>query len=167
MQAIEKFGREGRIILIMKVIFTQDVAGLGRKDDVKEVRRGYWRNFLLPRNLAIEATASAMAKAEERKKQAEELKEYQEKQRAKILENMREKTLEVEKRADKTGTLFDGLDTKELARLIVEKLRIEIPGELIKLEKPIKKIGLHEVAVGDSVLKIEVKEAAKESTAKH
>ncbi|MBU1179264.1 50S ribosomal protein L9 [Patescibacteria group bacterium] len=141
----------------MKVILIQNVPNFGQKDEVKNVSDGYWRNFLLPQKLAVEATSAALAQVQKRKEKIAEEKEYKEKQLAKMLENLKEETLVIERKADKTGTLFDGLDIKELMQLIKERLRIEIPEELIKLEKPIKKIGSHEIQIGDSILKTEIK----------
>ncbi|MBU2633119.1 50S ribosomal protein L9 [Patescibacteria group bacterium] len=141
----------------MKVILLQNVTGLGQKDDVKEVKVGYWRNSLLPQGLAIEATESLLKQAEIRKEKEKEAKEYEKKQFTKLLEGLKDQTLVIERKADDTGSLFDGIDTKELAEIIKEKMRFEIPAEIIKLEKPIKKTGIHEVPVGDTVLKVEVK----------
>jgi len=58
----------------MKVIFVKDVAGSGEVGDVKEVARGYGRNYLLPRGLAIEASVGAMKQAESHIRQEKERK---------------------------------------------------------------------------------------------
>ncbi len=143
---------------MIKVILTKDVPGLGQKDDIKDVKPGYWRNFLLPQEAAVEATPGLLIQAENKQKERDEKKEFEAKQLAKILEDIKKKVLEVEKKADETGSLFDKLDIKELAELIKEKLRVEIPVEMIKLEKPINKIGSHEVSIGeDAKLKVEIK----------
>jgi len=140
----------------MKVILLQNVPSLGNKDDVKEVKVGYWRNSLLPQGLAVEATEHLLKQAEARKEKEKEAKEYEENQRAKTLEELKDKTLTIERKADDTGSLFDGIDAKELVGIIKEKRGFEIGEDLIKLEKPIKKIGTYEVPIRDVILKVEI-----------
>jgi len=141
----------------MRVILLQNIPGLGQKDEVKEVKVGYWRNFLMLQGLAIKATEDLLKQVEVRKEKEKEAKEYEKKQFVKTLESLKDKTLIIEKKADDTGSLFDGIDAKELSETIKEKMRFEIDESLIKLEKPIKKIGTYEVLIKDVVLKVEVK----------
>ena len=68
----------------MKVILKQDVQGLGKKGDVKEVANGYARNYLLPRGLAVEATPSNL-KTLQAEKQKEQQQAEQQLQEAKAL----------------------------------------------------------------------------------
>lgn len=65
----------------------------------------------------------------------------------KSLDSLKESNLIAEKKANEKGHLFDGVDAREIAEIIKEDLKIEIPPEYIKLEKPIKEIGKHEIAV--------------------
>jgi len=58
----------------MRVILKDNVAGLGQKDDVKEVKPGYWRNFLLPQGLAVEATAQLIELVQKRREEREKIK---------------------------------------------------------------------------------------------
>ncbi len=139
-----------------KVILIKDVSGLGQIDDIKEVKSGYFRNFLYPQGLAVEATSKTLEAAEERAKKREEEKKLAEDLLAKTVEGLKDKTLKVVKKADDTGSLFDKLDKKELTGLIKEQLRFDVPEDIIKLEEPFKKIGSYEVEVGDSKLKVEI-----------
>ncbi len=147
-----------------KVILTKDVPGLGQKDDVKDVKPGYWRNFLLPQSAAVEATPGLLIQTEHKQKERDEKKEFEAKQLTKILADLKGKVLEVTKKADETGSLFDKLDVKELDNLIKEQLRVDIPEGIIKLEKPINKIGTHEVVIGDSKLTVEIKSESAEKS---
>lgn len=149
------------MVINMKVILKQNVAGVGQKDDTKEVKVGYFRNFLLPGGLAVEATDALLKEAEKMKKKREEQKVYEEKQKEKMLEELKDKALVIERKADETGSLFDGIDAKELSEIINKQLRFEVSPDLIKLEKPIKKIGIHEVLVKDNILKVEVVSSSK------
>lgn len=140
----------------MKIILLQNVPGLGQKNEVKNVKTGYWRNFLLPGNLAAMATPRLIEQLSHRKEKKTETKEYKEIQLAKLLEDLNGQTLKIVRKAGEKGTLFDGIDAKELVKEIAEKMRFELPLDLIKLEKPIKKIGVYEVLIGDSKLNVEI-----------
>ena len=63
----------------IKVILLQNVPMLGQKDELKEVKPGFWRNFLVPRGLAIEATPELIKQAEKRREEAGKQKEQEEK----------------------------------------------------------------------------------------
>lgn len=130
----------------MKVILLQDVAGVGKKWDVKEVKSGYARNYLLPQNLAVLAAPPAVKEAQFKQKQETQKRALQEALLEKTLDALRDFTFVIERRANEKGHLFDGLDIKEIAGLIKEKFKIEIPGERIKLEKSIKEIGKYKIA---------------------
>lgn len=131
----------------MKIILLKDVPGVGQKWDVKEVKAGYGRNYLIARGLAVLAAPKALKEAQ--------LKKEREKQNKAVQENLLEKSLErlgganivIEKKANEKGHLFDGVGAEEIAEIIKENLKIEIPAEYIRLEKPIKEIGRHEIAV--------------------
>ncbi|MFH1979382.1 MAG: 50S ribosomal protein L9 [Patescibacteria group bacterium] len=144
----------------MKIILLQNVSNLGQKNDIKDVKTGYWRNSLLPQGLAIEATPKAMEQLVKRKEAEVEKKEYEEKQFEATLKRLGDENLIIERKADETGTLFDGLDRKELVKLISEKMRVDIPEDIIGLEKAIKKVGTHKVPIKGSVLKVEIKPAS-------
>lgn len=131
----------------MKVILTQDIPGVGKKWDVKEIKGGYARNYLLPANLAVLATPKAIKDAELKKAQEVQKKAIQENLLEKSLDSLKDFILVIERKTNEKGHLYDAVDVKEIAGLLTEKLKSEISPEHIKIEKPIKEIGKYEIAV--------------------
>ena len=131
----------------MKVILLQDVPGIGKKWEVKKVKDGYARNYLLARNLALAATPSRLKDIELKQKQEAQKRTIQEDLFEKTLDSLKESVFVIERRVNEKGHLFDGVDAREIAKLLKEKLKGEIPLEYIKLEKPIKEAGKHEITV--------------------
>ena len=119
----------------MKVIFNVDVKGQGKKGEMKEVSEGYGRNYLLPRKLAVEATADNM--------NALRLKE-----KAKALENAKQLESVVVKIAAKAGSagkLFGAVTSQEISDALKEQYGIEIEKQKIVQTEPIKSYGSYEV----------------------
>jgi len=142
----------------MQVILKDNVSGLGQKDDIKEVKSGYWRNFLLPHGLAVEATSGLLEQAEKRSKEREKQQEEQEKKLALALKDLKEKVLIIEAKADEKGSLFEGIGAEKIIEALKEQMKMKVSVNTIELKEPIKKIGQHEVKIKNIVLKIEVKQ---------
>ncbi len=138
----------------MKIILSQDVPGVGKKWEVKEEKGGYARNYLLARNLAILATPKALKDAKLKQGQEAQKKALHEDLFGKSLESLKDSVIVIERRANEKGHLFDGVDAKEIAGLLEEKLKGEISPDYIQLEKPIKEIGQHEITVQKRDLKV-------------
>lgn len=130
----------------MKVILTEEIRGLGTRGDVVAVKDGYARNYLLPKNLAREATAGNLKQIEhERRKWA--LLEQQEKDAAqKAADSVRGVKVQIEKRVGDQGQLFGSVTAGEIADALLEK-GIEVDKRRIELAQPIKTVGLHDVEV--------------------
>ena len=129
----------------MKVIFLQDVKGQGKKGEMKEVSDGYARNYLLPRNLATQATAdnlnalkikekAAAAKAAKEKAQAEE--------NARKLEGVQ---VIIRARSGGSGKLFGAVTSTEIASALKEQYGIDIEKNKIVQGEPIKTYGSYTV----------------------
>jgi len=130
----------------MKVILVKDVASLGKSGDVKEVSDGYFRNFLLPKHLALPATSSALNQLQ-KEQQEKQMRIVRDVERfMKIKNKLHGKTLTIKAKAGKS-ILFAGLHEKEIAHAIGENMGIEISPELIVLPGAIKTVGVHEVKV--------------------
>ena len=130
----------------MKVILTEEIRGLGTRGDVVTVKDGYARNFLLPKNLAREASAGNLKQIEhERRKWA--LLAQQEKDAAqKAADKVKGVKVQIEKRVGEHGHLFGSVTANEIADALLEK-GIEVDKRRIELGSPIKNIGLHDVEV--------------------
>ena len=146
----------------MKVILTEEIRGLGTRGDVVTVKDGYARNFLLPKNLAREASAGNLKQIEhERRKWA--LLAQQEKDVAqKAADKVKGVKITIEKRVGEHGHLFGSVTANEIADGLLAK-GIEVDKRRIELEQPIKNLGVHEVDVRlhrDVTAKIQVEVVA-------
>jgi large subunit ribosomal protein L9 len=130
----------------MKVILTEEIRGLGTRGEVVTVKDGYARNFLLPKNLAREATTGNLKQIEhERRKWA--LLANQEKDEAqKAADKVKGAKVQIEKRVGEHGHLFGSVTANEIADALAAK-GIEVDKRRIELAQPIKSIGVHDVEV--------------------
>ena len=130
----------------MKVILTEEIRGLGTRGDVVSVKDGYARNYLLPKNLAREATAGNLKSVEqERRKWA--LLANQEKEAAqKAADSVKGMKITVQKRIGENGHLFGSVTANEIADGLEAK-GVTVDKRRIELAHPIKSIGVHDVEV--------------------
>jgi large subunit ribosomal protein L9 len=140
----------------MKVILLQDVPGMGRKYDVKGVKDGYARNFLIPRKLAEIATPQKIKIIEINKKQSWQKKVIWKNILEKNIEALKELKVTIKEKANEKGHLFAMIHQEEISRILKEQNHIEIPPELIEIEKPIKEIGEHKIKVKNQEFILEV-----------
>ena len=129
----------------MKVIFNVDVKGQGKKGEMKEVSEGYGRNYLLPRKLAVEATADNLnaLRLKEKAKAAAIAAE-----KAKALENSKQLesvVVKIAARAGSAGKLFGAVTNQEISDALKEQFGIEIEKQKIIQSEPIKSYGSYEV----------------------
>ncbi len=125
----------------MKVVLLKDVKDMGRAHTEVEVADGHALNFLIPRKMAVLATAVARTEASTRVKQVIDRKELDVKLVEERLQQLAEEKVTIIKKANDQGHLYDGVDAREIA------VASALPLEAIKLEKPIKEIGTFEIAV--------------------
>jgi large subunit ribosomal protein L9 len=130
----------------MKVILTEEIRGLGTRGDIVTVKDGYARNFLLPKNLAREASTGNLKQIEhERRKWA--LLAQQEKDVAQKAANaVKGVKIQIEKRVGEHGHLFGSVTANEIADALMAK-GIEVDKRRIEVGSPIKNIGVHDVEV--------------------
>ncbi len=129
----------------MKVILTADVKGQGKKGELKEVSEGYARNYLIPRGLAMKATAdnlNALALKEKAKAAQAAKEKAQAKEHAKQLESC---VVKVKARGGENGKLFGSVTNKEVADALKEQYGIELEKNRILLEENIKSFGSYEL----------------------
>lgn len=125
----------------MKVVLIKDVKDMGRANSVVEVSDGHAINFLIPRKLAVPATAGAVKHAELKKSQVVEKKELDAKLISDRLAALAEERVVIRKKANEQGHLYDAVDAKEIAEATA------LPVEAIRIEKPFKELGTFEVPV--------------------
>ena len=129
----------------MKVILQQDVRGQGKKGQMIEVAEGYARNFLLPRKLAVPATADAMntMRLQEKAKRAEEARQKAEAQA--MAEKLKGVVVKLTAKAGANGKLFGAVTSKEVSDALQSQHGIELAKNKIVMEEPIRSYGSYEL----------------------
>ena len=131
----------------MKVVFFEDVEGTAQVGEVKEVRNGFARNYLLPRNIAGPATreniqrATALAEKEARR---QEKLDAEARTKVEALEGY---TVSVEARVGETGRLFGSVTNRDIAEKINEAKQLDIDPHMVLLPEPIRELGAREITI--------------------
>ena len=128
----------------MKVILLQDVKGKGKKGQLLEISDGYARNFLLPRKLAIEATADAINTKNMNDKATAERIAREKAEALATANKLREMTLTVKAKGGGAGRLFGAVTNAEIAAAL-EKAGIKLDKRKIVLNENIKNVGTYTV----------------------
>ncbi len=144
----------------MKVLLTADVKGKGKAGDIANVNDGYARNFLIPQGLAIPADANNMHAAAVKKSADAHRLEVQRKNAKALADEMSGLTVKVYAKAGE-GRLFGSVGANEIAKGLKEQYDITVDKKKIRLDEPIKSLGITEVSAHlyektDSKFKVEV-----------
>ena len=129
----------------MKVIVQQDVSGKGKRGQLVEVAEGYARNYLLPRKLAVLATADAVntMQLRDKAKKAEDARLKAEAEA--VSAKLKNSPVKVTARAGANGKLFGAVTSKEVSDALKEQHGIELAKQKIVMEEPIKAYGNYEL----------------------
>lgn len=128
----------------MKVILQQDVKGVGKKGEIKEVAEGYARNFLLPRKLAVEATQANLS-VHQAKVRSKKRKEEEELEAAKRLkEKIEKEKITIPAKAGEAGRLFGAVTNKQVAEALNKK-KYKVDKRKIIMDEPIRALGVTQV----------------------
>lgn len=131
----------------MKVILQQDVKKVGSKGDVVEVSEGYGRNFLLPKKLAVEATAANLETAKQKANSAAR-KKQQAADEARLLAAQLEKvSVKVAVRIGEGGKLFGSVTGKDVADALAKEHGIDVDRRKISLKSEVKGAGEYEAVI--------------------
>ena len=129
----------------MKVILLQDVKGKGKKGQMIEVSDGYARNFMLPKKLAIEATADAVNTMRMNDKAAAEKAARERAEALEISRKLREMTVTVTAKGGGAGRLFGSVTNQDIADALATASGIKLDKRKIVLSDPIKSVGTYTV----------------------
>jgi large subunit ribosomal protein L9 len=131
----------------VRVILKREVAGLGRPGDVKDVADGYAQNFLLPRGLAIEATAGEMkvlARARDAKRAKQDRAHADAEELAKQLSAT---TLVFKLKAGEQGKTFGSVTSKDIAEALQREQKVDVDRTKVHLPEPLKALGVYQVEI--------------------
>lgn len=125
----------------MKVILLQDVKGKGKKGQLLEVSDGYARNYMLPRKMAVEATADNINTKRMTDKATQERQQREREEAFAISERMKDMVVTVRAKGGGAGRLFGSVTTQEIAEAIKSQEGIDIDKRRIVLDEQIKTVG--------------------------
>ena len=129
----------------MKIILKQDIRGKGKKGQMIEVSDGYARNYLIPRGLAVEATADAVNTMNLQAKAKAKADAEAKAEALAIAEKLKSCQVKIAAKGGEGGKLFGAITGKEIAAALAEQFSLTIDGKKLVLEQPIKSFGSYEV----------------------
>lgn len=152
----------------MEVLLLQDVANVGKKNDLLVVGDGFALNYLLPQRLALVATPVVRRRfADSIRKRAEE-REREKSAQAGMVQALSGKTVSFVRKVTKTGKLYAAINEKNIADAMKEQLSVSVDEDAIELSEPIKAVGTFtaQVRAGDATQALKVVVQAEKAEAK-
>ena len=129
----------------MKVILKADVKGKGKKGQMIEVAEGYARNFLMPKGLAVPATADAVNTMRLQEKAKAKADAEAKTAATEIAEKLKGMQVKVPSKGGEGGKLFGAVTGREIAAALKEQHGVDIDSKKLVLDEPIKSFGSYEV----------------------
>jgi large subunit ribosomal protein L9 len=130
----------------MKVLLKQDVDKLGRAGDVVKVAPGYGRNFLIPRQIAVEATPGNL-KIVEIERRANARRDQRDKEAASLVaKDLAKLVVTIRRKAGEGGTLYGSVTSLDIADFLITH-KIDIDKRKIQLDDPIKSVGEYQIPI--------------------
>lgn len=126
----------------MKVILLENVKGVGKKDEIINANDGYARNFLFPKNLAIEANSTNLSKLKSKQDSASFKKSEEKKNAEEMKEKLSKIVLKINVKAGENGKIFGGVTTKEISEQLKKQYNYNIDKKKIDIKETIKTIGM-------------------------
>ncbi|MHB0865812.1 MAG: 50S ribosomal protein L9 [Minisyncoccota bacterium] len=134
----------------MKIILIKDVKGMGRAHEEVTTSDGYALNYLIPKKLAIVATSVAKQEAQTRRKQVVDRSALDAALLTQNLASLAEARIVIKMKANEKGHLYDAVGESDILKAVKEQAHVDLPEEVIKLEKPIKELGTFDVPVASA-----------------
>lgn len=131
----------------MKVVFLEDVPGTARIGEIKTVRPGFARNYLLPRKLAMPATPAIVKSAEQRAAREARLQEQRDREAQAVADRLNGAAFTITAKAGSTGKLFGSVGTADIAQRVAEHIGAEFERQNVVLQEPIKELGDYQIRV--------------------
>jgi len=131
----------------MEVILIQDVDNLGAKNEIVRVKNGYARNYLLPRQLAVEGSPSNRKQLDERMKQVKKKEEKMLAEFNSVVVKLKEAPLKIGAKTGTSGKIFGSVTSLQLSRAIREQKGYEIDRKKITIPEEIKELGTYKANI--------------------
>jgi large subunit ribosomal protein L9 len=130
----------------VRVVLRKDVVGLGRIGDVKDVAEGYAKNFLLPRGLAVEASAGELKRVAQERASAKAQKERQHSEAEELAARLAGVALVFKLKVGPQGKAFGSVTERDISSAL-KREGFEIPHERVQLAEPLRSLGPHQVEI--------------------
>lgn len=131
----------------MKVVFLEDVPGTARMGEIKTVKPGFARNYLLPRKLAMPATPAIVKSAEQRAAREARLQEQRDREAQAVADRLDGAHFTITAKAGATGKLFGSVGTADIAERVAQHIGAEFERQNVLLQEPIKELGDYDVRI--------------------
>ena len=131
----------------MKIIFLKDVPPNARAGDIKDVKNGYARNFLLPRGLATMATGGELKRVESLRRDAEVRRVKEAEEWIKVAEKLAEEPVEILVRSGPRGRLYGSVTNTMLAEKLTEISSVQVDRRGIRFDSPVRMLGEYTVPI--------------------
>ena len=125
----------------VKLLLKESIKHVGRVGDIVEVSPGYARNYLLPKDLAVEPTPNNVKKIEARRKEIEREEALRRQQQAELIQKLEGVEVTLERRANELGHLYGAVSATDIAKALqaqgfnIEPEDVNLPGKLDRIEK--------------------------------
>lgn len=129
----------------MKVILLENIKGVGKKDEIINANDGYARNFLIPKNKAVEANASNLAKLKSKQDSNAYKKSEEKKDAEEIKKKLSDVTLTIKVKAGQNGKIFGGVTSKEISEQLKQQCNVDVDKRKIEVKETIKNLGMFEI----------------------
>src|SRR3954470_23448295 len=125
----------------VKLLLKESIKHVGKVGDIVEVSPGYARNYLLPKDLAVEPTPNNVKKIEARRKEIEKLERERREQQAAMIKQLEGVEVTLERRANEQGNLYGAVSATDIAKALqsqgfnIEAADVNLPGKLDRIER--------------------------------
>lgn len=131
----------------MEVILLEDVKSLGKKGELVKINEGYARNFIIKKNLGIEATTKNLNDLKLKKANEERLAKEKLEAAKQLATELEEMSVVVKMKSGEGGKTFGSISTKEIVKAAKEQVKLDIDKKKIILDEPIRTLGTHNVSI--------------------
>ncbi len=131
----------------MKVILLQDVKALGKKGEIVNINDGYARNFILPKNLGVEANNKNLNELKLQKRKEEKIAQDHLDAAKELAAKLEAGKVELSIKVGNGGRVFGSVSSKEIAQAVKEQMGLEIDKKKIQMKDPIKMPGIQHISI--------------------
>lgn len=137
--------KKGMVDMKIKVILKENIKGVGKKDEIVEVKDGYANNFLLNQNKAILATPENINKLKARNEKLQKHHDRDVKNAKELKEVLATKEIVLKVKAGENNKVFGSISAKEIVQAVKDQLNIDIDKKKVSADSKVKEIGVHNV----------------------